>query len=167
MKVALLPVGALALICCSLAACDDNDAAEISGPSRFRNEAQFVGVTSLAPAVVVSPGIPLLNCPGPLPGTLPLTLSVSAGASALTLSEVRIFANDPFRSTAPPTIFDSSSLTRQFASTGITSFTTRQFLFTHALDCAIGINPVLFMSVTTTEQITGMRRTSSLQVPVR
>jgi hypothetical protein len=167
MKVALLPVGALALICCSLAACDDNDTAEITGPSRFRNEAQFVGVTSLVPAVVVSPGVPLLNCPGPLPGTLPLTVSVSAGAPALTLSEVRIFANDPFRSQTPPTIFDTSGLTRQFASASIASFTTRQFPFTHAFDCGIGISPVLFVSVTTTEQITGLRHTSSLQVPVR
>jgi hypothetical protein len=94
-------------------------------------------------------------------------VSVSARASALTLSEVRIFANDPFRSQAPATIFDTSGLTRQFASASIASFTTRQFPFTHAFDCAIGIGPVLFVSVTTTEQITGLRHTSSLQVPVR
>jgi len=166
MKLAVLPIGALALICCSLAACDDNDAAGVSAPSKFRNGLQFVGATAALPAVAVVPGVPLLNCPGPLPGTLPLTLSVSAGASALTLSEVRIHANDPFRSQAPPTIFDSASLTRQFASASIARFTTRQFPFTHAFDCAIGVNPVLFVSVTTTDQITGLRHKSSIHVAV-
>jgi hypothetical protein len=165
MKALLLQAGALAVLCLAVSACDDTDnAVGIAGPSSFRNQLEFVPIT---PAVLAWPGSPPLTCAGPLPGTWPFTLSVSAGASAIMLSEVRIHTSDPFRSTAPPTIFDSSSLTRQFASATVSSFSTRQFLFTHRFNCGIAASPVLFLSVTTTELDSGVRHTSSLQMPMR
>jgi hypothetical protein len=152
MRLNFLVIGVAA--CCCLAACDD--ATVPTEPSSFKNELNFTPLGS--PQLTWSMPHP---CVVPLPG--PLMLNVAAGPFPLTLSEVRFQTLDPFRSTAPPTIFDSASLTRQFGSITIERFAVRQFPFTHPFGCLQGT--VLQTSVTTTDN-GGVSRVQTMEVPV-
>ena len=98
-----------------------------------------------------------------MPVSVPVTLNVTAGHFPVTLAEVRFQLLDPFRSTAPPTIFDSASLTRQFGSISIESFAVRQFPFTFPLGCLRG--SVLQTSVRTTDN-GGVSRLQTMEMPV-
>ena len=102
--------------------------------------------------------------PGVSPFPVPFVLNVTAGTRPLTLAEVRIQPTNPFGRTSPPTIFDSSSLTRQFGSLTVASFGVRQFPFTHPFTCDMR-GTSLIVSVTMRDG-TGMNRVSSSQVPV-
>jgi hypothetical protein len=106
----------------------------------------------------------LAHCPGVSPFPVPFVLNVTAGTRPLTLAEVRIQPTNPFGRTSPPTIFDSSSLTRQFGSLTVASFGVRQFPFTHPFTCDMR-GTSLIVSVTMRDG-TGMNRVSSSQVPV-
>ena len=102
------------------------DAAVTGGPSAFKNELGLVAIGS----PVLDWSIPRPCSPvGPVP--VPFTLHVTTGASPITLSEVRFQAMDASRSIAPPTIFDASSLTRQFGSITVAGFGVRHFPFTY------------------------------------
>ena len=154
MRLHILMIGVAT--CCALAGCDDTTVP--TEPSSFKNELNFTPL-----------GLPQLTwsipqpCSSvvPLPGSL--TLNVAAGSFPIALSEVRFQALDPFRSTAPPTIFDRSSLTRQFGNITIERFAVRQFAFTHPLGCLTGA--VLQTSVTTTDN-GGVSRVQTMEVPV-
>jgi hypothetical protein len=155
MRLNLLVIG-VAACCCALAACDDTSIP--TEPSSFKNELNFTPLGS--PQLtwsIANPCSSVVQLPGPL------TLNVAAGPFPLTLSEVRFQALDPFRSTAPPTIFDSASLTRQFGSITIERFAVRQFPFAHPFGCLPGT--VLQTSVTTTDN-GGVSRVQTMQVPV-
>jgi len=155
MRLNILLIG-VAAGCCALAGCDD--ATVPTEPSSFKNELNFVPLGS--PRLTWSIPHPCSSVV-PLPGSL--TLHVTAGAFPLTLAEVRFQALDPFRSTAPPTIFDSASLTRQFGSIAIDRFAVRQFVFTPPVGCLAGT--VLQTSVTTTDN-GGVSRAQMIAVPM-
>jgi hypothetical protein len=149
------------LMCCAVSACDDATIAGVTtGPSTFANRLEFVGIE---PAVVVVGS--LHTCPSVTPLSVPFTVNVTAAASPIVLSEVRVHTIDPFRRTSPPTIFDSSSLTRRFGSVTVAGFTTRGFGFTHPLGCAVD-GTFLHVSVKTTDR-GGVGHMSDMQVPVR
>jgi hypothetical protein len=149
-----IPTIVVFVTCCAAAACDDSTVP--TGPSGFKNELNFV------PA-----GLPRLawSIPHPCSSAVPpFTLNVTAGMVPITLAEIRFQSLDPFRSTAPPTIFDAASLTRQFGSITIESFAVRQFPFTYPFGCVIG-GTALQASVTTTDN-GGVSRVQTMQVPV-
>jgi hypothetical protein len=98
-----------------------------------------------------------------VPELRPVTLNVTGGTFPIALTEVRFQSLDPFRSTAPPTIFDTASLTRQFGSIDIQSFAIRRFPFTFPIGCVRGA--VLQTSVTTTDN-GGVSRIQTMQMPV-
>ena len=133
---------AIVVACLGTMACDD--ATVPTGPSSFKNELVFTPL--VLPRLTWSIPHPCSTIVGV---SAPVTLNVAAGHVAVTLAEVRFQLLDPFRSTAPPTIFDSASLTRQFGSVTIDSFAVRQFPFTFPLGCFRG--SVLQTSVRTTD----------------
>lgn len=143
--------------CYTFAACDDATTAPTE-PSSFKNELNFTPLGS--PRLSWSISHP---CSSVVPLPLPLTLNVAAGPFPVTLAEVRFQSLDPFRSTAPPTIFDAASLTRQFGSITIESFAVRQFAFSFPFGCLNGT--VLQTSVTTTDN-GGVSRVQTMQMPV-
>jgi hypothetical protein len=133
------------------------------GPSAFRNELDFVGLDS---TVLVRNSVPQFFCPSIQPFFVPFGVNIRAGALPITFTQLSIQATDPFRNVAPPTIFDSSSLTRTFGSTSLESFAARTFPFTHAFGCGLSGNIILNVSVTTVDA-NGSSRVTPLQVPVR
>ena len=141
---------------CVTTACDDSSSP--ASPSSFIN-----GLNTM-PA-----GFPQLTwfmphrCSSVVPELLPVTLHVTAGTFPVALTEVRFQSLDPFRSTAPPTIFDTASLTRQFGSISIQSFAVRHFPFTFPIGCVRGA--VLQTSVTTTDN-GGVSRVQTMQMPM-
>ena len=147
---------AIVAACLGTIACDD--ATVPTEPSSFKNELDFTPL--VLPRLAWS--IPH-RCSTAMPVSAPVTLNVTAGHFPVTLAEVRLQLLDPFRSTAPPTIFDSASLTRQFGSITIESFAVRQFPFTFPLGCFRG--SVLQTSVRTTDK-GGVSRLQTLEMPV-
>jgi hypothetical protein len=134
--------------------CDDADSP--AGPSSFQNELDFVPLA-----------LPRLTWSSPHPCSsvvTPLILNVTAGTAPITLSEVLFRSMDLLRSTAPPTIFDAASLTRQFGSTTVEGFGVRQFPFTYPFGCVVG-GTVLHTSVTTIDS-GSVSRVQTMQVPV-
>ena len=160
MRPGLPSVIAISLLCCAASACEDTDETVVPSPTAFTNQLDLVGVT---PSPLGRDGI-LAHCPGVSPFPVPFVLNVTAGTRPLTLAEVRIQPTNPFGRTSPPTIFDSSSLTRQFGSLTVASFGVRQFPFTHPFTCDMR-GTSLIVSVTMRDG-TGMNRVSSSQVPV-
>jgi hypothetical protein len=160
MRPGLPPVIAISILCCAASACEDSDKTVAPSPTAFTNQLDLVGV---APSPLGRDGI-LAHCPGVSPFPVPFVLNVTAGTRPLTLAEVRIQPTNPFGRTSPPTIFDSSSLTRQFGSLTVASFGVRQFPFTHPFTCDMR-GTSLIVSVTMRDG-TGMNRVSSSQVPV-
>jgi hypothetical protein len=140
----------------AIVACDDSSVP--TEPSTFKNELDFTPL--VLPRLTMSIPHP---CSTVTPVAIPVTLNVTGSHFPVTLAEVRFQLLDPFRSTAPPTIFDTSSLTRQFGSITIESFAVRQFPFTFPLDCFRGT--VLQMSVTTTDN-GGVSRLQTMEMPV-
>ena len=155
MKPVILAITIVAA-CLTTVACDD--ATVPTEPTSFKNELAFTPL--VLPQLTWSIPHP---CSTVNPLSVPVMLNVTAGRAPLTLSEVRFQLLDPFRSTAPPTIFDTSSLTRQFGGISIDSFAVRQFPFTFPLDCFRGA--VLRMSVTTTDN-GGVSRLQTMEMPV-
>ena len=153
MKSLILAI-AIVAACLSIAACDADFVP--TEPSAFKNELNFTPLA--APLLTWSLGNP---CVAVTP--VPVTLNVTTSHFPVALTEVRFQALDPFRSTAPPIIFDTSSLTRQFGSITIESFAVRHFPFTFPLDCFRGT--VLRMSVTTTDN-GGVSRLQTMEMPV-
>jgi hypothetical protein len=147
---------ALSILCCAVGACDDADVAVATSPSGFKNELDIV---SVIPSTVGQ-----VRCPSVSPFSFPFVLNVTAGTRPLTLAEVRIQPTNPFGRTSPPTIFDSSSLTRQFGSVTVGSFAVRQFPFAHSFTCDMS-GSMLDVAVTTTDS-SGMNRVSAMQVAV-
>ena len=153
-----IPAITICMTCLAAAACDD-DAAVTGGPSAFKNELGLVAIGS----PVLDWSIPRPCSPvGPVP--VPFTLHVTTGASPITLSEVRFQAMDASRSIAPPTIFDASSLTRQFGSITVAGFGVRHFPFTYPFGCIVG-GTIVQTSVTITDT-GGVSRVQTMQVPV-
>jgi len=146
---------AIVAACLGTIACDD--ATMPTEPSSFKNELDFTPL--VLPRLTWSIPHP---CSTVMPVSAPLTLNVSAGHFPVTLAEVPFQLLDPFRSTAPPTIFDSASLTRQFGSISIESFAVRQFRFSYPLGCLTGT--ILQTSVTTTDN--GVSRLQTMEVPI-
>ena len=136
--------------------CGD-DATVATEPSSFRNELDMV----IVPSVLGLKGCPSLS---PLP--VPFVLNVTAGTRPLVLAEVRIQPTNPFGRTSPPTIFDSSGLTRRFGSATVEQFGTRQFHFTHDFWCDVTGDMGLIVRATTRDG-SGLERVSQMQVPVR
>jgi hypothetical protein len=168
MKRSILSAITILSLCCTVAACDDSDsdsrASVVSvGPSAFRNEADFVGLDS---SVLVRNSVPQFSCPSIEPFSVPFGVNIRAGTSPITFTQLSIQATDPFRSFSPPTIFDSSSLTRTFGTLSVDSFDARTFAFKHSFGCGLSGNIVLNVSVTTVD-INGTPRVTPLQVPVR
>jgi len=147
---------AIVAACLGTIACDD--ATLPTEPSSFKNELDFTPL--VLPRLTWSIPHP---CSTVMPVSAPVTLNVTAGHFPVTLAEVRFQLLDPFRSTAPPTIFDSASLTRQFGSISIESFAVRQFPFTFPLGCLRG--SVLQTSVRTTDS-GGASRLQTMEMPV-
>jgi len=147
---------AIVAACLGTIACDD--ATVPTEPSSFKNELDFTPL--VLPRLTWSIPHP---CSTVMPVSAPVTLNVTAGHFPVTLAEVRFQLLDPFRSTAPPTIFDSASLTRQFGSITIESFAVRQFPFTFPLGCLRG--SVLQTSVRTTDN-GGVSRLQTMEMPV-
>jgi len=145
---------AIAIVAAGLGTIACDDATMPTEPSSFKNELDFTPLV-----------LPRLtwSIPHPCSTVTPVTLNVTAGHFPVTLAEVRFQLLDPFRSTAPPTIFDSASLTRQFGSVSIESFAIRQFLFTFPLGCLRG--SVLQTSVRTTDS-GGTSRLQTMEMPV-
>jgi len=151
---------AISILCCAAPACDDADDTVVTSPTAFKNELDLVRI---APSPLGRDDI-LAHCPSLSPFAVPFVLNVTAGTRPLTLAEVRIQPTNPFGRTSPPTIFDSSSLTRQFGNLTVASFGVRQFPFTHSFTCDMS-GTSLSVSVTMRDG-TGMDRVSSSQVPV-
>ena len=147
---------AIVAACLGTIACDD--ATVPTEPSSFKNELDFTPL--VLPRLTWSIPHP---CSTVMPVSAPVTLNVTAGHFPVTLAEVRFQLLDPFRSIAPPTIFDSASLTRQFGSISIESFAVRQFPFTFPLGCLKG--SVLQTSVRTTDS-GGASRLQTMEMPV-
>ena len=150
----------LVLTCVLSAACDDAENSVVTSPSAFKNELDIV---SVVPAALGHDGS-LAHCPSLAPFSFPFILNITAGTRPLTLAEVRIQPTNPFGRTEPPTIFDSSSLTRRFGSATVDSFAVRQFPFAHNLSCAAR-GTMLAVSVTT-RYGRGMNRVSTHEVAV-
>jgi hypothetical protein len=160
MRKRIPPSITILVLCCVLsAACDDNDET-VTSPTAFKNELDLVRIV---PTPLGRDGI-LAHCPAVTPFTVPFILNITAGTRPLTLAEVRIQPTNPFGRTSPPTIFDSSSLTRQFGNVTVASFDVRQFPFTHPFTCDMR-GSMLGVSVTMSDG-TGMNRMSTVQVPV-
>jgi hypothetical protein len=136
--------------------CDSDDATVSTEPSAFSNQLDMV----IVPSVLDRHGCRSLS-----PFPVPFVLNVTAGTRPLILSEVRIQPTNPFGRTEPPTIFDSSSLTRRFGSATVERFGTRQFHFTHDFWCNVG-GDLGLVWVTTTDGA-GIERVSRMSVPVR
>src|SRR5262245_15429519 len=153
---------AIVVVCCALSACDDSDVTPPTSPTSpaFVNQLDSVAIV---PSAFGRDGVPPL-CPSLSRFSVPFILNITAGTRPLTLAEVRVQPTNPFGRTSPPTIFDSSSLTRRFGSATIPSFVVRQFPFTHDLTCDMR-GSMLEVSVTMTDG-TGMNRVSTVQVPV-
>jgi len=151
---------AISILCCAMPACEDADEAVVTSPTALSNQLDFVGV---APSPLGRDGI-LAHCPSVSPFPVPFVLNVTAGTRPLTLAEVRIQPTNPFGRTSPPTIFDSSSLTRQFGNVTVGSFAVRQFPFTHSFTCDMR-GSTLGVLVTMTDG-SGMNRVSTMQVQV-
>ena len=151
---------AISILCCALPACEDADETVVTSPTAFANELDLVRI---APSPMGRDGI-LAHCPSVSPFPVPFVLNVTAGTRPLTLAEVRIQPTNPFGRTVPPTIFDSSSLTRQFGNVTVGSFGVRQFPFTHPFTCDMR-GSMLDVSVTMADGI-GLNRVSTVQVPV-
>ena len=145
---------AIVAACLGIVACDDDSM--LTEPTAFKNELNFTPLA--APLLTWSLGNPCLSVT-----PVPVTLNVTTSHFPVALTEVRFQALDPFRSVAPPIIFDTSSLTRQFGSITIESFAVRHFPFTFPLDCLRGT--VLRMSVTTTDN-GGVSRLQTVEMPV-
>ena len=163
MRTALPSAIAISILCCAAPACDDADetvATSPTAPAAFTNELDLVRI---APSPLGRDNI-LAHCPSLSPFTVPFVLNVTAGTRPLTLAEVRIQPTNPFGRTSPPTIFDSSSLTRQFGNLTVASFGVRQFPFTHPFTCDMR-GSMIGVSVTMTDG-TGSNRMSTAQVPV-
>jgi hypothetical protein len=158
MRPGIPSVISIVVVCFVLSGCDDAEDAVAPSPSAFTNTLDLV-------RIIPSPltGFPS-HCPSLSPFSVPFILNVTAGTSPLLLSEVRIQPTNPFGRTSPPTIFDSSSLTRRFGSVMIDSFGVRQFPFTHDFSCDMR-GSMLDVSVRTTDGV-GMNRVSTVQVPV-
>jgi hypothetical protein len=117
--------------------------------------------------MVIVPSVQgLKGCPSLSPLPVPFVLNVTAGTQPLVLAEVRIQPTNPFGRTSPPTIFDSSSLTRRFGSATVERFGTRQFHFTHDFWCNVTGDIGLIVRATTRDG-SGLERVSQMQVPVR
>jgi hypothetical protein len=127
------------------------------------NRLDFVGLDS---DVLTRQSILQPNCPTVPPFSVPFIVNVRAGALPVTLTEVRVQASDAFRIQAPPTIFDSSSLTRNFGSATIDSFAARAFPFTFGFGCGLQGIVVLNLAVTTVDS-SGASRVTPLAVSVR
>jgi hypothetical protein len=136
--------------------CDSDDTLVATEPSAFKNELDI----ALVPSVL---GRDFCHSLSPLP--VPFVLNVTAGTQPLLLSEVRIQPTNPFGRTSPPTIFDSSSLTRRFGSATIERFGARQFHFTHDFWCSVG-GDLGLVWVTTTDG-TGRHRVSQMPLAAR
>jgi hypothetical protein len=160
MRTGLPSAIAISILCCAAPACDDADDTVVTSPTAFTNELDLVRI---APSPLGRDGI-LAHCPSLSPFAVPFVLNVTAGTRPLTLAEVRIQPTNPFGRTAPPTIFDSSSLTRQFGNVTVASFNVRQFPFTHPFTCDMR-GSMLGVSVMMTDGA-GMNRVSNVQVPV-
>jgi hypothetical protein len=157
-----IPSAIAILMCCAMSACYDADTATVTtAPSTFTNRLDFVRIT---PTFVAWQGFP--SCAPLSPFPVPFTVNVAAAASPLILSEVSFQSRDPFRSTAPITIFDSASLTRRFGnSLTVASFGARDFPFVPDVGCVTN-STIVHVSVVTTDN-SGLARTSVVQVPVR
>lgn len=155
MKSTILPI-AIVAACLAITACDDSTVP--TEPSAFKNELDSTPL--LLPRLTMS--FPRA-CSTITTGALPVTLNVTTGHFPVTLAEVRFQMLDPFRSTTPPTIFDSSALTRQFGSVTIGTFAVREFPFTFPLGCLRG--GVLQTSVTTTGNAGGSQ-VQTMQMPL-
>ncbi len=155
MKSTILAIGIVAA-CCACAACDDSSAP--TAASSFTSGLIFspLGSPQLTWSVT-HPCSPAVGLPGPF------MLHVAAGPFPISLAEVRFQLLDPFRSTAPPTIFDISGLTRQFGSITIDRFAVRQFPFGVPVSCLAGA--VLRTSVTTSDN-GGVSRVQTIDVPL-
>ena len=151
---------AISILCCVASACEDADETVVTSPTAFSNQLDLVRI---APSPLGRDGI-LAHCPSVSPFPVPFVLNVTAGTRPLTLAEVRIQPTNPFGRTSPPTIFDSSSLTRQFGNVTVGSFDVRQFPFTHPFTCDMR-GSMLGVSVTMRDG-SGMNRVSTMQVPI-
>jgi hypothetical protein len=136
--------------------CDSDGATVPTEPSGFRNELTM----AIVPSVLGRTG-----CPSRSPLPVSFVLNVTAGTQPLLLSEVRIQPTNPFGRTSPPTVFDSSSLTRRFGSTTVGRFGTRQFHFTQDFWCDVGGDLGMTVWVTATDS-NGLERVSQMRVPV-
>ncbi len=160
MRAGLPSAIAISILCCSVPACEDADETVVTTPTAFSNQLDLVRI---APSPLGRDGI-LAHCPSVSPFPVPFVLNVTAGTRPLTLAEVRIQPTNPFGRTSPPTIFDSSSLTRQFGNVTVSSFDVREFPFTHPFTCDMR-GSMLDVSVTMRDG-SGMNRMSSVQVPI-
>lgn len=151
---------ALLAVCSLLSACDDADSTVTTSPTAFKNQLDVVSIIPDQARADRS----LLRCPTASPVTMPFILNVTAGTSPVTLMEVRVQPTNPFGRTEPPTIFDSSSLTRQFGNVTVDSFDVRQFAFVQDVRCDMR-GSLLGVSVTTRDG-SGRSRMSALQLPV-
>lgn len=133
--------------------CESDDVATTE-PSAFKNELNI----ALVPSAI---GL----CPSVSPFPVPFVLNVTAGTRPLVLSEVRIQPTNPFGRTSPPTIFDSSSLTRRFGSATVERFGSRQFHFTHDFWC--NVTGDLGLIWVTTRDGAGVERVSQMPVAAR
>jgi hypothetical protein len=150
---------AIAIAAASLAIIACDDASVPTEPSAFKNELDFAPL--VLPRLTMS--IAHARCSTVTPVATPVTLNVTASHFPVTLAEVRFQSLDPFRSTAPPIIFDTSALTRQFGSISVESFAVRQFPFTLPLGCLGGT--LLRASVLTTDN-GGVSRLQTMEMPV-
>jgi hypothetical protein len=148
--ISILAVGVL--VC----GCDSDDATVPTEPSGFRNELSMV---------IVPPVLGRTGCPSGSPLPVSFVLNVTAGTQPLLLTEVRIHPTNPFGRTSPPTIFDSSSLTRRFGSATVERFGTRQFHFTQDFWCDVGGDVGMTVWVTASDS-NGLERVSQMRVPV-
>jgi hypothetical protein len=157
-----IPSAIVILMCCAVSGCDDDGVATVTtSPSPFVNRLDFV---TIRPTVIARQSFP--SCAPLASFPVPFTVNVAAAASPIILSEVRFQSTDPFRTTAPITIFDSSSLTRRFGSSlEVARFGTRDFAFVHDVGCVTN-SSIVNVSVVTTDR-SGFGRMSAVQVPIR
>jgi hypothetical protein len=164
MKLDIRSVIAILVLSCGASACYDSPTSVVSvAPSGFTNRAEFVGVGA---GVLTRQIVPNSVCPLVQPFSVPIALNVRANGSAITLTEVRIHATDPFEIQSPLTIFDNASLTRNFASATVDRFGARTFPFIHTFGCGMSGNVIVHVAATTVDA-SGVGRTSMLDVPVQ